>query len=245
MALQVRKQTSPTLRNLSILLYGIPKTGKTTAAAQFPNAVLLNCEPGGTDLLAGEHDVVDIDNLAHLEKMVPQIVKSEYRAVVIDGFTWLVNQAVREYIKRNKPKDRRRAYGDVGDMASRIMADLLMSGKVVVATGHSRLVDVEDENDPKNDEKVEVRPDVNPRLSDAIFGLFGVIAYCFPTGNGSQMLTKPKDDSRRRIVAGDRSGALPNVMPLDAGELMVRLRDAAKPQVDASEPEGNGAKIAA
>ena len=47
--LQPRKQEAPVLRTLSVLLYGIPKVGKTTEAAKFPGALLLNCEPSGTD----------------------------------------------------------------------------------------------------------------------------------------------------------------------------------------------------
>jgi hypothetical protein len=216
---QPRKQSAPVLRSLSILLYGVPKVGKTTEAAKFPGAILLNCEPSGTDLLKGEHDIYDVTSLGALENMTPAICSSPYKTIVLDGFTWLVNRAVSEKIKQGGDRVRLRAYGDITDQTKRILGDILLAGKIVVATGHSRLVD-----DTEIEGKVEVRPDINPKLSDGVCGLFSIIAYCYPTAEGSKMLTKPQDTPKRRILAGDRSGVLPTTMPLSADKLMEFMR---------------------
>lgn len=243
--MNIRKQTGIVLRNLSILLYGQPKIGKTTQAAKFPNALLLNCEPGGTDMLAGEHNIVDVRSLDQLDALVQEIAASEYKTIIVDGFTWLINQAVRERSRRFTGKDRRRIYADVTDQVSRIMGDLLSANKLVIATGHSRAVDVDDEPMPgeppkprpdsrsgkEEEEKIEIRPDLNPRLADSIFGLFSIIAYCFTGSDGSKMLTKPMDNAKRRILAGDRSGVLPQIMPLDAKLLQDALKAAAAKEV--------------
>jgi hypothetical protein len=229
---QPRKQLAPVLRNLSVLLYGVPKVGKTTEAAKFPAAILLNCEPSGTDLLKGEHDVYDVTSLQQLDSIVAQLANTQYKTVVLDGFTWLINQAVSEEIKRRGKGYSLPIYGEVTDNVKRILGDILRSGKIVVATGHSRLVDVEGEAK----DKVEVRPDINPRLSDGVFGLFSIIAYCYPTSQGSMMLTKPEDNDKRRIMAGDRSGVLPKTMPLSADKLMEFMR-----QTQPVKTNGNGA----
>jgi hypothetical protein len=233
---QPRKQNAPVLRGLSILLYGVPKVGKTTEAAKFPGALLLNCEPSGTDLLKGEHDVYDVTSLQQLDSFVAQLANTQYKTVVLDGFTWLINQAVSEEIKRRGKQHSLPIYGEVTDNVKRILGDILRSGKIVVATGHSRLVDVEGEAK----DKVEVRPDINPRLSDGVFGLFSIIAYCYPTADGSKMLTKPQDNDKRRIVAGDRSGVLPTVMPLSADKLMEFMRQT---QPAKQNGDGNGEKV--
>lgn len=233
---QPRKQSAPVLRSLSVLLYGVPKVGKTTEAAKFPGAILLNCEPSGTDLLKGEHEVYDVSNLQQLDSITAQLAGTPYKTIVLDGFTWLINQAVSEEIKRRGKGYSLPIYGEVTDQAKRILGDILHSGKIVVATGHSRLVDVEGEAK----DKVEVRPDINPRLSDGVFGLFSIIAYCYPSAQGSMMLTKPEDNDKRRIIAGDRSGVLPKTMPLSADKLMEYMRQTqpAKPA-----PNGNGDKM--
>ena len=226
--LQIRKQSAPILRTLSVLLYGVPKVGKTTEAAKFPGAILLNCEPSGTDLLKGEHEIADINSLGAMEQMLPAICNSAYKTIVLDGFTWLINQAAREKVKEMGERNRLRAYALITEQVQRILSDILRSGKIVIATGHSRLVDLDEEETkgPNGEkiEKVEVRPDINPRLSDGVFGLFSVIAYCYPTQKGSMMLTKPEDNEKRRILAGDRSGILPKTMELSAEKIMAALK---------------------
>ena len=172
-ALSVRRQTAPVLKSITIMFFGVPKTGKTTEAAKFPEPVLLNCEPGGTDLLKGEHDVIDVTSLAQLDGMIAPLAASKYRTIVLDGFTWMINQAARDKIKEMGEKNRLRAYAQITEQVQRVLGDLLRSGKIVVATGHSRIVD--DEETP---DKVEVRTDINPRLSEGVFGLFSIIAYC-------------------------------------------------------------------
>ena len=227
---QPRKQSAPVLRSLSVLLYGVPKVGKTTEAAKFPGAILLNCEPSGTDLLKGEHEVYDVTSLNQLEQVAAQLAGTQYKTIVLDGFTWLINQAVAEEIARQGKAKRLPIYGDITEQTKRILGTILRSGKIVVATGHSRIVD-----DEETDGKIEVRPDINPKLSDGVFGLFSIIAYCYPTPDGSKMLTKPEDSPKRRILAGDRSGVLPKTMPLSADKLMEYMR-----QTQPAKPTQNG-----
>jgi len=231
---QPRKQDAPVLRTLSVLLYGIPKVGKTTEAAKFPGAVLLNCEPSGTDLLKGAHDVVDVASLDALDAMTGAIVASQYKTIVLDGFTWMINQAAREKVRAMGEKNRLRAFALITEQTQRILGDILRGGKIVIATGHSRVVDVDDGAEGK----VEIRPDINPRLSDGVFGLFSVIAYCYPTRDGSRMLTKPEDNEKRRILAGDRSGILPKVMELSAEKLMAALKATQPTQANGSNGAG-------
>lgn len=233
--LNVRRQEKPILSRLSVLLYGFPKIGKTTQAAKLPGALLLNCEPGGTDFVKNA-DVVDIRNLAELERMIDLIIKSEYKSVVLDGFTWMVNQAAK--IEAAKPgsngrqQDGRRVYQQISDRVTAVIGKLLDSGKIVIATGHSRMVDSSDGSADKKD----VRPDFNEALADDVFGAFSVVCYCYPTQGGSMMLTKPSDNAQRRIYAGDRSGVLPEKMPLDLPKMLAALKATAA-DVQAPEPE--------
>lgn len=239
--LNVRRQEKPVLSRLSVLLYGFPKIGKTTQAAKLPGALLLNCEPGGTDFVKNA-DVVDIHNLAELERTIDLIIKSDYKAVVLDGFTWMVNQAAKIEAARpganGRQQDGRRVYQQISDRVTAVIGKLLDSGKIVIATGHSRMVDSSDGSADKKD----VRPDLNESLADDLFGVFSIICYCYPTQSGSMMLTKPNDNDKRRIFAGDRSGVLPEKMPLDLPKMLAALKATA---VDAPVGQTETEKVAA
>lgn len=215
MALQIIHQEKPRTGQLSILFYGFPKVGKTTEACKFPKPLVLECEPRGAQFVTGI-DVVKIDDLSMLERHITEIVNSEHKTIVLDGFTWMAEQAA----KQLKAKDPRQAYKQVGDRLSIVLGELLNSEKIIVATGHSRKVD-----DAEVRGKVEIRPDMNPDLSESVYGLFGIVCYCFPNGGGSMMATKPVDTERARILAGDRSGLLPAKMDLSAEEIMKCLRN--------------------
>lgn len=222
MTLNIRKQEQSDISRLSILLYGFPKTGKTTEAAKFPNPLILECEPRGAQFVTGV-DVLKIPSLDLLERHLPEILKESHQTLILDGFTWMLEQAV----KNSPDRDPRQAYKKIGDKFITMLGDILNSDKLVIATGHSRKVDDDDVAG-----KIEIRPDVNPNLSDSVFGAFSIICYCYPTATGSMMLTKPNDNPKRRILAGDRSGILPAQMKLSAAELLAAFGNPAPSGTD-------------
>lgn len=205
----------------SIFLFGMPKVGKTTEACKFPNPLVVECEPRGAQFVANV-DVLPVRSLAELEGSIDAILKQPHKTIVFDGITWMLEQAA----KSSQNKDPRQAYKQVGDRFQMLLGKILSSDKTVIATGHSRKTD-----DPDKPNKVEIRPDMNPDLSDSVFGAFSIVCYCFPTANGSKMLTKPDDNDARRIMAGDRSGKLPRLMDLSAAKLMECLGSAQPEQV--------------
>ena len=194
----------------SIFLFGMPKVGKTTEACKFPNPLVVECEPRGAQYVANV-DVLLMRDLAELERSIDAILRQPHKTIVLDGITWMLEQAT----KSAGNKDPRQAYKMVGDRFQMLLGKILGSDKTVIATGHSRKSD-----DPDKAGKVEIRPDMNPDLSDSVFGAFSIVCYCFPAANGSKMLTKPDDNDTRRIMAGDRSGKLPRLMDLSADKMM-------------------------
>lgn len=205
MALAIRKQSGPRLSAVSMLFYGLPKCGKTRTAAQFPAPLILNCEPGGTDGLPGQHDIIDVGSLEQLAALAPEIsAATNYQTVVIDGLTFAVNEAVRKLNASVAEKDRRRNYANAADLAMRAITPILRSGKLVIATGHSR-----SGPDPENQQKVLVRPDVNPKLVEQFMGLFGVILYVYGYNGSTLALSREADSPKRNIRAADRFSLTP------------------------------------
>ena len=214
MALNIIRQGDSGDNRHSIFLYGMPKVGKTTEACKFPHTLALDCEPRGTQFVRTA-DKLQIKNLSDLEQQIDEILRQPHKTLVVDGITWMLEQAAKTLPER----DGRQAYKKVGDRFQLLIGKILSSDKIVVATGHSRKIE-----DPEKQGKTIIQPDMNPDLADSVFGVFSVVCYCFPVENGaSKMLTKPDDNDKRRIMAGDRSGKLPRLMDLSAAKLMEGL----------------------
>ena len=84
---QVRKATA--IDPGSILIYGSPKCGKTTIAAQLPNSLLLELEHEGADHV--DANVIDIRNPMQFEDTLTAIQKANnpYTYLIIDTVTKL------------------------------------------------------------------------------------------------------------------------------------------------------------
>ena len=74
------------LRGKYVLLYGKPKSGKTTAAVQFPRALLCAFEKGYNAI--GGVKPVDVDKWSDFKQVLRQLAKPEvkeiYETIVID-----------------------------------------------------------------------------------------------------------------------------------------------------------------
>lgn len=218
MALKIRKQEQPVLSRMSVLVYGQPKIGKTRFASGMPQPLFLACEPGGCDFVSG--DVIDIASLSELVQVAGELAQgasAQYKTVVIDGVTWVANQAA--VLAAKGQKDGRRGYQQVTEQLSQALSGLLSAGLGVVATGHSRSLVVDESTG-----KIETRPDVNEALADDLAGLFSFVFYAHLSKEGNAVaLTKPIDTDRRRVVAGDRSGVLPKLMQLEPQAMLTAL----------------------
>ncbi len=66
-----------------IVIVGLPKSGKTTFAASFPNSVTLELERGGADRVAGR--IQDVENLPDLREYLKAAIEDpEIKTVIVD-----------------------------------------------------------------------------------------------------------------------------------------------------------------
>ncbi len=73
----------------TMLLYGSPKSGKTSITAQLPNSLLVELEPGGADFV--EANVIQANNPPEFEKICKAIIEAgcPYDYVIYDTITKL------------------------------------------------------------------------------------------------------------------------------------------------------------
>ncbi len=143
MALRARKPEAVKKR-LKLFMYGPAGVGKTTAAIQFPNAYIIDCERGTENydkLISASKSVVfqtnDINEvIAEVKALLT--VPHEYRTLVIDPITTIYNDLL-EKCEAKVGTDHGKHYGEAGKVMKRL-ANLLMALDMnVILTAHAKV----------------------------------------------------------------------------------------------------------
>jgi hypothetical protein len=212
------------LQDRSILIYGMPKIGKSTFAASFPGALFLPCEPGLNDL---EHyqipDEGIIESWDELLQAAALIAKGghDYKTVIVDT----VDEAYRmcaEHVCQQRGVEytgdlpRGKGYAMVNGEFMRVIKKLagLPQGLILISHAKTRTVEVDG---------IE-RDVVGTTLSDSpkklIDGFVDMILYCDVeevTGDGGEKIFKRvlRTKPSKKFSAGDRTGRLPQTVVID------------------------------
>lgn len=133
-------------RRLVGVLFGPPKTGKTTAAASGSNVLLVSFDPDGdaTETLRGRDDVLVVrprtqEELDGLVRALRTTDRGRFDWIVVDSLTFLFlmigGKDVTDTWKDNK--DVRRAYGKAGAAVQQFVHDLvLLEDTSIIFTAH-------------------------------------------------------------------------------------------------------------
>jgi hypothetical protein len=140
--LRARKPEAVTKR-LKLFMFGPAGVGKTTAAIQFPNSYIIDCERGAENydkIIAASNSVVyqttDIqDVIAEVKLLLTE--KHEYRTLVIDPITTVYNDLL-DKCETQVGADFGRHYGAANKQMKRL-ANLIMALDMnVVITAHAK-----------------------------------------------------------------------------------------------------------
>lgn len=128
------------LSKYSIFLYGKIKIGKTSLAAQFPEALFLMTEPGGKSL---EIYQMDVKNWTHFKQILDALESSNmYKTIVIDTTDNLYKMCTDWYCKRKAiqhPSDEEwgKAWQMINDEFMMQIIRLMQLGRGVIFTSHA------------------------------------------------------------------------------------------------------------
>ena len=93
----------------TLLIYSLPKAGKTTIVSQLENCLILECESGGADFVGGQ--ILEINSPGELAKAIATIeeAKFPYEYLVVDTLTKLDewSEVVGTYNFMEKPQGKR------------------------------------------------------------------------------------------------------------------------------------------
>lgn len=217
-----------------ITIYGIPKIGKTTLASQFPDALFMRTEDGtkhvkvrgwainkwldfcekiGTieaNAANRPFKTVVIDTVDNLTEMCDQFICKKYSLNILGDLEF--GKGYSYYIKEFKKQ------------IGRITA--LGLGVVFISHADEKRVSVDSIANPYAPLSADfstgtvnmVVPTMERRSMEFILGLSDIILYLELDANNHRVIrTKPT----KHFQAGDRSGRLPDTLPLDYNQLLL------------------------
>jgi len=130
-------------KRLKLFMYGPAGVGKTTAAIQFPNSYIIDCEKGAENydklITASGSAVFQTTDMHEVIAEVKSLLteKHDYRTLVIDPITTVYNDLL-EKCELKVGTDFGRHYGEANKVMKRL-ANLIMALDMnVVVTAHSK-----------------------------------------------------------------------------------------------------------
>ncbi|MCA9173058.1 MAG: ATP-binding protein [Planctomycetales bacterium] len=223
MTLTLPKQRTKPITELdkqTILLYSAPKLGKSTFASRFPEAIFFECEPGLSHLEVYKVPTYKWEDFLAACKLVAQ-GNHPFKTIVIDT----ADNAFKfcsEYVcgKHNIEYEGDMGHGKgwalVKNEWHRVLTRLasLPYGLVLISHAQDKTIET------RTGEYTKTQPSLPDRARNVVLGLVDMILYCDAvarkdaTGNviiDRVMRTKPHPT----YEAGDRTGRLPEMLPLD------------------------------
>lgn len=169
------------LRNKYILLYGKPKVGKTSFAAQCPNNLIL-CFEKGVNFLPGVY-AADVPKWTDFKALLKQLdkeeVKEKFHTITIDtiSIAWTLCE---QYICS---QNNVRALGDIPwgkgyallkDEFANALRQISMMGYGIILITHAKIVSkkADDENSQET-----ISPNIPERAQDIVNALVDIIGY--------------------------------------------------------------------
>jgi len=240
------------LSNLTVLSYGLPKAGKSEFASRWPNAIFFECEPGLNHLEVYKVPTYTWEDFLAACKLIAQ-GNHPFKTIVVDT----VDNAFKycsEYVigRHNVEYEGDLAHGKgwalVKNEWHRVLTRLasLPYGLILISHAQDKTIET------RTGEYTKTQPSLPDRARNVVLGLVDMILYfdAVPRKDAAGnvtieriMRTKPHPT----YEAGDRTGRLPEVLPIDY-DAFVKAFTSAKPgsvpgtgtTADRPQPGSNG-----
>lgn len=226
------------LSDYTILIYGPSKIGKTTFCAGVDGALFLATEPG---LNAQEVFQVPISNHAEALTAAAEIAKGghQFKAVIIDTVDNFYRNISDEICRKNNvTHESDLGYGKGWAMVNaefqRVLTRLANLPYGLFLISHSQEVEIE----TRTGKRTRIVPSMPDKARKILTGFVDMIFYCdietTKDASGATqyqrvLRTKPTNE----YEAGDRTGRLPETIPLSYQSLVDAFNGANKPAAKA------------
>jgi hypothetical protein len=230
-------KTTPSgdLSTKTTLIYGPPKIGKSSFAAQFPDALFFECEPGLGELSVYKVPTYNWSDLLDACKLVAT-GNHPFKTVVIDtidnAFKYCTDHVnAKHNVEYEGDLDHGKGWAFVKNEWHRVLTRLanLPVGLVLISHATDKQIET------RTGKYSKTQPSLPDRARHVVLGLVDMILYCDTVsrpranssgggtsgggtsggGKGSEIVRIIRTKPHPTYEAGDRTGRLPEVMPLD------------------------------
>ena len=217
------KKTPPKQKHTeqSILVYGLPKIGKSTLASQFPNTIFLATVPGLNNL---EVFQVQIKTWIDLQDAIKELHKGKhnFKTIVIDTIDNAYKLCSEYICKQNDIKHESelgygKGYALIKQEFEKVITLTANMPYGFLLISHSNTKEIE----TRTGKKTVIVPTLHYKVLDGVLALMDIILYCDidydKEGKPTRIMhTKPSD----KFTAGDRTGKLPAKIKLNYNEFV-------------------------
>ena len=211
------KKTPPrsSLEEQTILLYGAPKIGKSTLASQFDSPLFLAAEAGLNNLEVFQVPIPTWETFLEACKDIAG-GKHEFKTIIIDTVDNLFKACsgyirIKHNIQHESDLEYGKGWGMVKDEFARALTKLSLLPYGLVMISHSDTVEIKTRTATIS----KAVPTHQKSARGIVLGMADIILYAESTvtdkGEVRVLRTKPSENWE----AGDRSGRLPAVLPLE------------------------------
>lgn len=186
------------------IIFGSPKSGKSTLAASANKPILIDLDHGAHRIAGKDRtglDIVECDNWNDFVAVCAAPELKQYQTIIVDTFGAAVDMIIRDKFSNvmNPAK-----WGAVKSEIMSVCNQLKMTGRSVLFLAH--------ESEEKNDDKIIKRPQCQGKAKDELMKMLDFIGHTTKAGN-DYVLEFGGDDS---IYVGNTFGfanryILPNV----------------------------------
>jgi len=215
---QSKSQPKHDLGEFVTLLYGPPKVGKTTFASQFPDAVFLATEAGQNALSVAR---VDIDSWDKFIEACGELAqgKHHFKTVVIDTVDNLWQLCRQHFLAKYNVEhetDNKLGYGKGSSLIlsefQRALTKLSMLNLGLLMISHADRENIEIKTATTEENYQRWVPAVAAKARISLMGMADFLLFADFTGPRAEPMIYTK--ASKYWTAGDRSGRLPEKLPL-------------------------------
>ena len=226
MALPTAKsQPVTSFDQMTTLLYGPTKIGKSTWCSNAPGVLFLATEPGLNHLAVHKVDIASWEQFIETCKEIDR-AEHDFKTVVIDTIDIAYKLCTDHFLKKygvDYENDGTLSYGKGAAMIrNEFQRVLLLLGRLptgLVLISHSREIEIE----TRTGKQAKTVPTLPEKMKEVVLGMVDLVLYC-------DVESEVDEDGVRtynRVIrtkhtpqyeAGDRTGRLPETLPLDFKE---------------------------